>query len=63
MKNLIVRLIPIVIMIKLAVGEVVNYWDDDFDVNKNCKREELIRKLSVEQYPGRCASKSSGIGR
>ena len=50
-------------MIKLAVGEVVNYWDDDFDVNKNCKREELIRKLSVEQYPGRCASKSSGIGR
>ena len=62
MKNLIVRWISIVTFINCAVGDVEDYWDGDFDENKNCKTEELIRNLSMEQNPGRCALKSSGIG-
>ena len=61
MKNLNVGCIPIVMMLKLAFGDVaVDYWDADFDENKNCEKEELIGELSREENPGRCASKTSG---
>ena len=60
MKNHNVGCILIVMMLKLAFGEIVDYWDGDFDENKNCEKEELIGKLSREEQPGRCASKTEG---
>ena len=60
MKNLNAGYIPIVMMLKLAFGEIVDYWDSDFDENKNCEKEELIGKLSREETPDRCASKTAG---
>ena len=39
-----------------------DYWDDDFDPDKNCEKEKLISDLiSNGQYHVRCASKVSGI--
>ena len=32
-----------------------DYWDEDFDENKNCVREEEMRELQQETEPGRCA--------
>ena len=29
-------------------GGVDDYWDEDFDLNKNCKQEEKITKLFKE---------------
>ena len=33
-----------------------DYWNEDFDENKNCAREEDIEKLRRETEPVRCAS-------
>ena len=38
-----------------------DYWDEDFDENKNCAREEEMTKLQNETEPRRCAS-ASGSG-
>ena len=39
-----------------------DYWDEDFDENKNCVREEEMMELQRETEPGRCASATgSGI--
>ena len=32
-----------------------DYWDEDFDENKNCVREEEMKELQRETEPGRCA--------
>ena len=37
-----------------------DYWDGDWDENKNCEKEEQITKLLQEQNPARCAMKSKG---
>ena len=37
-----------------------DYWIGDFDPDKNCEKEELIKKLMDEQNPSRCALKSKG---
>ena len=29
-------------------GGIPDYWDEDFDLNKNCKQEEKITKLFKE---------------
>ena len=47
-----------------AVQLVINkedYWSDDFDEDKNCEQEELIKKLQKETSPSRCSSKMAGI--
>ena len=33
-----------------------DYWDEDFDENKNCVREEKMTQLQRQTEPGRCAS-------
>ena len=38
-----------------------DYWDENFDENKNCEDEDLIRKLLQEQNPSRCAKEQKGI--
>ena len=38
-----------------------DYWDHDFDENRNCEDEELFKKLMKEKYPPRCVSKYSGM--
>jgi len=46
-----------------AVQLVINkedYWSDDFDEDKNCEQEELIKKLQKETSPSRCSSKMAG---
>ena len=48
----------------LALHLVINmedYWSDDFDEDKNCDQEELIKKLQKETSPSRCSSKMAGI--
>ena len=37
-----------------------DYWDEDFDENKNCDREEEMTKLQREADPGRCSSSTTG---
>ena len=37
-----------------------DYWDGDWDENKNCEKEEKITKLLQEQNPARCAMRSKG---
>ena len=37
-----------------------DYWDEDFDENKNCVREEEMKELKQETEPGRCAEASTG---
>ena len=32
-----------------------DYWADDFDENKNCEKEDLLKKLSRQKNPGRCS--------
>ena len=44
-----------------TVSDTVDYWDDDFDPEQNCEKSELIRLLTAEKDPGRCAAKSLGI--
>ena len=43
-----------------AAEDNVDYWSDDFDLNKNCKEEELITELAKDKNITRCAIKSSG---
>ena len=38
-----------------------DYWDDDFDPNKNCKKEDLIKELYKDRNPRRCAVKRRGM--
>ena len=33
-----------------------DYWDEDFDENKNCAREMEMEELQRETEPQRCAS-------
>ena len=40
---------------------VIDYWSEDFDVNKNCEEEDLIGKLLQEKNPERCAKRLKGI--
>ena len=37
-----------------------DYWDDNFDENKNCEAEEEIKKLSRLPQPKRCAVAKHG---
>ena len=37
-----------------------DYWDEDFDVNKNCVREEEIQRLQRETEPGRSRCAETG---
>ena len=37
-----------------------DYWDDNFDPNKNCEAEEEIIKLSRFSNPQRCAVTKKG---
>ena len=46
--------------IQLKVKASMDYWDDDFDEDKNCAKEELIKKLRRESGGERCAIKSRG---
>ena len=40
----------------------VDYWDDEFDDDKNCAREEEMKELRRETEGARCASAAkSGI--
>ena len=38
-----------------------DYWEEDFDENKNCAREREMRELQRETEPGRCAD-AAGVG-
>ena len=38
----------------------VDYWDEDFDEDKNCVREEEMKELQREVDNGKCASSSAG---
>ena len=38
-----------------------DYWNEDFDENKNCVREEEMKVLQRETEPRRCAS-AAGSG-
>ena len=46
----------IVILLVHFIQGGEDYWNEDFDENKNCAREEDIKKLRRETEPGRCAS-------
>ena len=46
----------IFIIVNLYSGD--DYFDNNFDQNKNCKQQDLITKL--EKSNDRCASKSKG---
>ena len=37
-------------------GSSDDYWEEDFDENKNCAREREMTELQRETEPGRCAS-------
>ena len=57
----------IVIVIGL-IGKLViardndEYWDEDFDPDKNCEKEKIIADLKLNrQYNERCADKQSGM--
>ena len=43
-----------------ARAQVDDYWVGDFDTEKNCEKEELIKSLMEEKNPSRCATKSKG---
>ena len=52
----------VIFLVHLTHGQrVPDYWDEDFDENKNCAREEEMTKLQNETEPRRCAS-ASGSG-
>ena len=38
----------------------VDYWDEDFDEDKNCVREEEMKELQRDVDQGKCASSSAG---
>ena len=61
MKYLDLQFIYILSIWILTLSGAPDYWDDDFDMNKNCKEEELISQLKQEQDQGKCSSKTSGI--
>ena len=42
------------------IGTTEDYWDDNFDENKNCEAEEEIKKLLRLPGPGRCAVTKKG---
>ena len=37
------------------IGRTEDYWDDNFDENKNCEAEEQIQKLRILPKNPRCA--------
>ena len=47
-------------MVYFSLAKDLDYWDEDFDENKNCAREGEMKKLQREIDPGRCASSSVG---
>ena len=40
------------------VANIIDYFDPEFDENKNCKHEQLMRQLEVDQ--SRCSRFSRG---
>ena len=38
----------------------VDYWDEDFDEDKNCVREEEMKELQRDVEHEKCASSSAG---
>ena len=40
--------IPFLVSVQVVRGGVDDYWDEDFDSNKNCEQEEKISKLINE---------------
>ena len=59
--NLISLVLTILLYSKLYLcKDYDDYWIGDFDPDKNCEKEELIKKLMNGQNPSRCALKSKG---
>lgn len=38
-----------------------DYWSDEFDVEKNCKKEKEIEELSKDTNSDKCATSTSGV--
>ena len=54
------RTSTVILLVHFTLG-ADDYWDEDFDENKNCVREEEMRELKQETEPGRCAEASTGF--
>ena len=46
--------------IQLVIMNMQDYWSDDFDEDKNCEHEELIKRLQNQTSPSRCSHKAAG---
>ena len=40
----------------VPITKAADYWDPDFDENKNCIREEEMTKLRGAKEPAKCAA-------
>ena len=59
--GIIVLVLFILLVSNLCVrAQEDDYWVGDFDTDKNCEKEELVKKLMEDQSPSRCAQKSKG---
>ena len=48
------------ILIKQTFQRTEDYFSENFDVNKNCEKESLIKKLLEEKQNERCSVTTEG---
>ena len=60
---IVISVISLTMMLRILTALVIisstgtiDYWDEDFDENKNCAREMEMEELQRETEPQRCAS-------
>ena len=53
--------IPIYFLLLKHVCCTIDYWSEDFDVNKNCEKEDVIKEIMSRPVKDRnCAIKTKG---
>ena len=50
------RTFTVLLLVHFTQARSDDYWNEDFDENKNCARERDMKELQRETKPGRCAS-------
>ena len=50
------RTFTLLLLVHFTQARSDDYWNEDFDENKNCAREREMTELQRETEPGRCAS-------
>ena len=48
------------LVVKSVICQFSDYFTEDFDENKNCKQQDLIKTLVKQTNPERCAVIMSG---